>query len=124
MGYQRRVHGRKSLRTVPCERLSIYSLRVALDALFAARDPSLHTSYPIYASEEEMHAQWSALPGVEPGNNKFLRLVRDAHCHEAAMWFTRYLSELGKQAFERENFLPLLPVEEQQTDGDDALIAF
>jgi len=124
MQVNQQLVARKSLRTVPCEELSIYSLRVTLQSLLSARDTARNVSYPIYTTKKDMIAQWRSLPGVQLGDNKMSRLIRDAHCHEAAMWFTHYLSEKGQQTFEKTNFLPLLPVQEQPTDGDDVLTAF
>jgi len=118
------VNAVSKLRTVPCEDLSIFSLRVALKELFKAKSSPRTASYPMYATEAEMRAQWRALPGVQPGDNPQSRLVRYAHCHEAVNWYKHHLSEAEQQAFARTTFLPLLPAHDLPVDGNDLLTQF
>lgn len=113
-----------SLRTVPCEHLSIFSLRVVLKELLKAKTSTESGVYPIYATEEEMKAQWKKLPGVQPGLNPESRLMIHAHCHEAVMWYTQHLSAEAQHSFARKNFLPLLPTNELPAEGKDTLTQF
>merc|ERR1712048_591063 len=115
---------REDLRTIPCEQLSIFSLRVTLKALLGAKSSTRTAPFPIYATEEDMTSAWRSLPGVQPGDNPESRLVKYAHCHEAVMWFVQHLSAYEQHAFARDNVMPLLPVRELPLEGPEVLTQF
>jgi hypothetical protein len=60
-------------------------------------------------SVAEMEEDWATLPANDP-------LVRDAHCHEAVMWYVHHLSEEDRHEATALFKLPLLPV----TDNEGA----
>eukprot|EP00747_Dinoflagellata_sp_TGD_P166228 gnl/TRDRNA2_/TRDRNA2_188695_c0_seq1.p1 gnl/TRDRNA2_/TRDRNA2_188695_c0~~gnl/TRDRNA2_/TRDRNA2_188695_c0_seq1.p1 ORF type:complete len:165 (+),score=39.20 gnl/TRDRNA2_/TRDRNA2_188695_c0_seq1:72-566(+) len=97
------------LKTVPCENLSIFSLRFVLQKLLEAKKSPRVAQYPMYESEAEMKNEWRELPGVQPGNNPNSLLVKHAHCQQAAMWYSQHLDSSEKESFAQNNFLPLLP---------------
>mmetsp|Transcript_107940 Transcript_107940/g.170519 ORF Transcript_107940/g.170519 Transcript_107940/m.170519 type:complete len:174 (+) Transcript_107940:53-574(+) len=113
-----------SLRTIPCEQLSIFSLRTILIQLLSTKRSESVSSYPIYASEKEMRQRWTTLPGVKPGKNPESVMLKHAHCHEAVMWFTQHLSLDEQRKFSTNNFLPLLPTTELEVEGPDAISEF
>merc|ERR1712032_754629 len=95
--------------SVPCENLSIFSLRVVLQKLLDTKKSPRVAKYPMYESEAEMKREWASLPGVQPGNNPDSRLMKHAHCYQAVMWHSQHLNRSEKESFAQSNFLPLLP---------------
>jgi hypothetical protein len=118
------LQAQKSLKTIPCEQLSIFSLRMTLSQLLSAKKSKRAAFYPIYDTEADMKKQWAALPGVQPGDNPESMLLKHAHCHEAAMWFTQHLTLEEQTEFSAKYFLPLLPTRELLVEGADTLSAF
>lgn len=118
------LQAQKSLRTVPCEQLSIFSLRTTLSGLLAAKKSERVSTYPLYQSESDMRKEWAALPGVKPGDNPESTLLKFAHCHQAVMWFTKHLSLAEQAEFSSKEFLPLLPTKQLSVDGFGALSTF
>lgn len=114
----------EALRTVPCDGVSVFALRVTLKAMLALKTSPITASYPISSTEADMKADWQKLPSVQPGDNADSRLLKYAHCHEAVMWFLHHLSLSEQQAFSRANFLPLLPLHELPVDSSDPLTLF
>jgi len=114
------------VRTVPCEDLSIFSLRAVLRDLLGRmpRGSGGGAAYPAYASAADMEERWGALPGVQPGNNHESLLVKHAHCHEAAAWFAQRLTPGERQAFAEQMFLPELPTRQLPAEGPAALVEF
>jgi len=113
---------RGGLRTKACEAFSADDARATLKALFRARSEELIAVYPkgdgrhpAYGSEAEMEKHWEELPRDEDGRQ------RDAHCHEAVMWFIHHLTEPAQALFAEQHELPLLPAREHSTKGEDAV---
>jgi len=112
----------RGLPTKACEEHSAEDLRSTLRALFAARSEELVSVYPkgdgrrsAYDSQAEMERHWEELP-VDEDNRQ-----RDAHCHEAVMWFIHHLTDSAQKDFVQEHKLPLLPKREHSVDGEDAV---
>merc|ERR1712048_764140 len=114
----------RGLRSVPCEGLSIFSIRTVLKALLGIKNSTHTAPFPIYKTEADMKAVWRSLPGVQPGDNPESRLVKYAHCHEAVMWFMQHLSAHEQQVFAHDQFLPLLPLGELPLNGPEVLTQF
>ena len=77
---------------VACEQFSTIRLRKVLHYLYAHASPELKAIYPSadgrtaqYKSVAQMEAAWELLPTNDTR-------VRDAHCHEAVMWYIHHLS--------------------------------
>jgi len=93
-----------------CEEFNTTDLRALSRHLFSHAAPDLRAIYSQadgrraqYATIAEMEAEWTFLPSDDPR-------VRDAHCHEAVMWYVHHLTS-AKQSEVRASFvLPLLPV--------------
>lgn len=104
----RHLLGHAGLKTKSCEEHTAGEVRETLRALFRARSAELIGMYvkadgrsPVYGSEEEMERQ------------------RDAHCHEAVMWYIHHLTDDARQRFRDGHKLPLLPSQTHAVEGED-----
>jgi len=118
------LQAQPGLQLVACENLSIYSLRYLLKALLSVKNKALDATYPIYTNKTSMAADWAQLPGVQPGNNLQSLMIKHAHCYQAVMWFTQYLNPKDQATFAASYFLPLLPANELEIDGNGAIAKF
>merc|ERR1712232_1043538 len=111
---------RNGLKSKECESFAVEELREVLRKLFRERSQELVDVYSkvdgrrsVHNSEDELEQHWSTLPSDVDGKQ------RDAHCHEAVMYFTHHLTEVAQARFSSEHELPLLPVREHSVKGDD-----
>jgi len=95
---------------VACEQFSTVHLRKVLHFLYAHADPELKAIYPSadgrsaqYKSLAQMEAAWALLPTNDTR-------VRDAHCHEAVMWYIHHLSTAEQARTRMLVQLPSLPM--------------
>jgi len=106
------------LKTIPCHRLSVFSLRTTLSALLQVRDSDAATAWarehgqPFYASEAALREHWATLPTVQAGENEGSRRLKSLHCYEAAEWFVNHLTKSSQLAFAKSGFMPLVPMEQ------------
>jgi hypothetical protein len=102
----------KGIRLKSCEEFTIAELRgvqrelyslasMELKALYARSDGR----YATYATSEEMEGHWKNVASADPR-------VRDAHCHEAVMWFVHHLTKEARDTIMQSLTLPKLPVEQ------------
>jgi len=94
----------------------VEELRDVLRALFPHTSKELKDLYPqhdgrrsVYASVSEMEAHWAR--SADPSDPR----VRDAHCHEAVMWFIHHLPMGKQQELAQHLVLPTLPVADHVT---------
>jgi len=107
----RHLAARSGLSLRACEDFAVEELRDVLRALFPHTSTELTELYPqhdgrraVYASVSEMEAHWAQ--GAHPSDPR----VRDAHCHEAVMWFVHHLPLGKQQELAGRLVLPKLPV--------------
>eukprot|EP00933_Yihiella_yeosuensis_P050949 TRINITY_DN4875_c1_g2_i1.p1 TRINITY_DN4875_c1_g2~~TRINITY_DN4875_c1_g2_i1.p1 ORF type:complete len:560 (-),score=135.72 TRINITY_DN4875_c1_g2_i1:211-1890(-) len=112
---------RADLKTKACEAHTKKELQATLRTLFKVRNEELMSVYAkhdgrrsAYASQAEMEKHWSELPEDDVDG-----IQRDAHCHEAVMWFTHHLTEPAQAEFAKLHELPLLPTRAHSTKGED-----
>jgi len=103
---------RKGLQLKACEDFTTESLRALLRNLLPRSSAELRGIYAesdgrrsVYATVEEMEAHWAQVGGEDSR-------VRDAHCHEAVMWFVHHLSSKAQKAATGLLVLPMLPVKQ------------
>merc|ERR1719230_318784 len=114
----RHLAARMGLRHKACEDFAVEELRDVLRALHPRASDDLKRIYaaadgrsPRYATVAEMEAHWAeSAPAHDPR-------VRDAHCHEAVMWFVPHLTAEAQREAEKQITLPLLPVAEHTLKG-------
>ena len=94
-----------------CENWDIVELRALLSELSSRSSPELIAIYSKtdgrrvqYDFVSEMEAEWREL-GVDVDIR-----VRDAHCHEAVMWYVHHLASPTQSQVRASFTLPLLPV--------------
>jgi len=103
---------RKGLQLKACEEFTTEGLRALLRDLLPHTSAELRGIYaegdgrrPVYTTVLEMEAHWAQVGGDD------LR-VRDAHCHEAVMWFVHHLTSEAQKAATGLLVLPMLPVKQ------------
>lgn len=104
---------RTGLRLQACEEFTTPDLRAVLHTLRPLASDELKRIYaekdgrsPKYASASEMEAHWQESAPIDD-----IR-VRDAHCHEAVMWFTHHLTTEVQEGIKGRITLPMLPAAE------------
>ena len=112
------------LASKPCERFATTEVRAVLRRLFASSSPELRAVYSDkdgrrarYASLSEMEAEWKRLDAVAGGDAR----VRDAHCHEAVMWFVHHITQEEQRRLRATLVLPLLPARDHTIQGERAM---
>jgi len=105
------LSARRGLQLKACEDFSVPELRGTLRTLFQHASDELKGVYPqsdgrraLYAAVEDMEAHWAdSAPVIDTR-------VRDAHCHEAVMWFVHHLTSEVQERIAAAVVLPKLPV--------------
>ena len=93
-----------------CEEFSVPQLRELLRHLLSRASPELRR---VYSHEDGRHLQYNLIADMEtawkvlPSDD--IR-VRDAHCHEAVMWYVHHLTSTEQTSLRASFTLPLLPV--------------
>mmetsp|Transcript_42603 Transcript_42603/g.77385 ORF Transcript_42603/g.77385 Transcript_42603/m.77385 type:complete len:571 (+) Transcript_42603:59-1771(+) len=95
-----------------CEDFSVDELRLVLKNLFSEGSDLLRN---VYAETDGRRARYSTIQELE---NHWSMLekhvsdvrVRDAHCHEAVMWYVHHLTEDTQSRVGKSTVLPLLPL--------------
>eukprot|EP00928_Gymnodinium_smaydae_P026064 TRINITY_DN2056_c0_g2_i1.p1 TRINITY_DN2056_c0_g2~~TRINITY_DN2056_c0_g2_i1.p1 ORF type:complete len:563 (-),score=82.70 TRINITY_DN2056_c0_g2_i1:202-1890(-) len=107
----RHLSARAGIKLKACEDFAVTELREVLRALFVHTSDELKELYAqhdgrrsVYASISEMENHWER--SADPTDHR----VRDAHCHEAVMWFVHHLPSETQWAVSQRMVLPLLPV--------------
>jgi len=102
---------RQGLRLKACEDHTVHELRATLRQLFLKASEMLKSVYPQgdgrhskYADIAEMEAHWVSHAPADDER------VRDAHCHEAVMWFVHHLTSDAQKQSMGDLVLPMLPV--------------
>lgn len=93
-------------------------LRNVLRTLHPVASNDLKSIYPDsdgriskYGTASDMDAHWAeSAPAEDPR-------VRDAHCHEAVMWFTHHLTTEAQEQMKRQITLPFLPLADHTIKG-------
>jgi hypothetical protein len=108
---------KKGIKLKVCEDFTTEEVRTVLKELLPRTSIHLKSIYSKkdgrgakYTSVNEMEAHWQ---WAAPGND--LR-VRDAHCHEAVMWFVHHVTTEDQVEVMQKLVLPMLPVA-QHTEG-------
>eukprot|EP00929_Paragymnodinium_shiwhaense_P014981 TRINITY_DN122998_c0_g1_i1.p1 TRINITY_DN122998_c0_g1~~TRINITY_DN122998_c0_g1_i1.p1 ORF type:complete len:556 (-),score=152.06 TRINITY_DN122998_c0_g1_i1:360-2027(-) len=101
---------KKGLKVKACEDFSVPELRELLQSVFPHTAEDLKNVYSdkdgrrsVYSTLEEMLEHWAEVPADD-------HRVRDAHCHEAVMWFIHHLTSEKQEELKQALVLPLLPV--------------
>mmetsp|Transcript_1151 Transcript_1151/g.3540 ORF Transcript_1151/g.3540 Transcript_1151/m.3540 type:complete len:561 (-) Transcript_1151:95-1777(-) len=115
----RHLAARVTLRLRACEDFSVQELRLMLRELLGNASGELQGVYPqgdgrraAYAAAEEMEAHWAR--GAPAGDVR----VRDAHCHEAVMWFVHHLTTETQERLAATLVLPKLPLSDHRVAKD------
>lgn len=107
----RHLEARSGHRFKACEEFSVADLREVLRSLLPLGSEALKQVYsPVdgrratYDTIAEMEAHWaSSAPATD-------ERVRDAHCHEAVMWFVHHLTTEAQHKLALQTMLPKLPI--------------
>jgi len=112
----------KGLRLKACEDFDVPELRRVLRALLPLGSEALQAIYSdadgrrqVYKTLSEMEAHWETAAAAVSDPR-----VRDAHCHEAVMWFVHHLTKDAKGSAMLKLTLPKLPVADHTTASRDA----
>lgn len=103
-----------------CEEFQAWELRDLLRSLHSLAAPGLTGLYSQrdgrraqYASSAHMEASWQSLPSADPR-------VRDAHCHQAVMWYVHHLSSADQATVRSLFVLPLLPRSDHRGSSEES----
>jgi len=114
---------KKGLELKACEEFSVADLRTILKQMHPHTSEELKSVYSnrdgrrsVYATLEEMVAHWVEVPSND-------HRVRDAHCHEAVMWFVHHLTSEKQQELMQNLVLPMLPLADHTVKQGSRAIA-
>ena len=106
------LKGKKGIKLKSCEEFDTQGVREVLSDLLPRVSVDLKAIYSDkdgrvgkYDTLAQMQLHWQAAPAED------LR-VRDAHCHEAVMWFTHHLTTEVQEGIKGRITLPMLPAAE------------
>jgi len=110
------LSNRKGLNLKACEEFTAEALRDVMRELFPLASEELKAIYSKadgrgakYSSLAELEEHWKEAPAHD-------EKVRDAHCHEAVMWFVHHLTSDKQEHVAKKMVLPKLPVRDH-TEG-------
>mmetsp|Transcript_58533 Transcript_58533/g.152154 ORF Transcript_58533/g.152154 Transcript_58533/m.152154 type:complete len:425 (-) Transcript_58533:85-1359(-) len=113
----RHLAGRKGIRLKACEEFDTQGVREVLSDLFPRVSAELKAVYSKkdgragkYDTLAQMELHWQRAPADD------LR-VRDAHCHEAVMWFVHHLTSENQRRVQTDLVLPMLPINDHAIDS-------
>jgi len=104
---------RAGLTLKACEDFSVFEVRDVLKNLLPHSSEELRTLYrehdgrhAKYQTVEDMELHWASSAPTDDHR------VRDAHCHEAVMWFIHHLTSESQAAVAKKLTLPMLPIKD------------
>jgi len=111
------LSGKKGIKLKACEEFDTQGVRDVLSDLFPRVSVELKAIYSEkdgragkYDTLTQMQLHWQHAPADD------LR-VRDAHCHEAVMWFVHHLSSEEQEKVMNVTALPMLPLSDHRVEG-------
>lgn len=106
----RHLAARRGIKLKTCEEFTVHELRSILRELFPHASDELKAIYSerdgrqaVYATLADMEAHWERKAPDDDVR------VRDAHCHEAVMWFVHHLPSAVQERLAPLLVLPMLP---------------
>ncbi|CAK0853710.1 unnamed protein product, partial [Prorocentrum cordatum] len=108
----------QNLRLKACEQFTVTELRATLRHLFLHVSEELWQVYqhgdgrqPTHTNLSDIEAHWELHAPADDVR------VRDAHCHEAVMWFVHHLTSENQRRVQTDLVLPMLPINDHAIDS-------